>query len=218
MKLKLIVPLLITGLLGCGQVDEHAIYDIADNPDNLPAPAINLLIGLESGQLSSPRAITTAFGDLYTKHSELLDNEDWKVVIEHLGGWFAHIADSLKALGVSTYTAAAEYYQLASFARPDDPTFRRQAALFTTWLNGLQDTLIDLSSVMGEATPDLADLVDVTRYFVESDPEHREFYQAYLTEPMKDLACTHDLLEPEALDQLSQTDRDLLVTAGLAAP
>jgi hypothetical protein len=218
MKLKLIASLLIVGLLGCGQVEEHAIYDTANNPNNYPAPAIDLLISMESGQLSSTEAITTAFGDLYTHHSELLDNEDWKLVIERLGGQFDQTADSLKALGAGAYTSAAEFYQLASFARPDDPTFRRQAALFATWLTGLQDSLIDLSTVAGEATPELTDLVDVTRYFLESDPAHREFYQTYLTEPMKQLAGAHDLFTTEALEPLSQTDRELLITAGLTTP
>jgi len=216
MKLKLILLLLIVGLLGCGQVEEHAIYNTADNPNNYPTSAINLLVGLESGQLSGSEAITTAFGDLYTRHSELLDNEDWKVIIERLGGQFGQVADSLKALGAGAYTSAAEYYQLASFARPDDPAFRRQAALFSTWLAGLQDSLIDLSTVAGEKTPELTDLVDVTRYFWGSDPLHREFFQTYLIKPMQNLADDGKLFAPEAFQQLALDDQALLATSGLA--
>ena len=218
MKLKLILPLLIIGLLGCGQVEEHAIYDTDDNPNDFPTPAIDLLVGLENGQLSSAEAITTSFGDLYTEHSELLDNVEWKAVIDRLGGRFAQIADSLKTLGVGAYASAGEYYQLASFARPDDPTFRRQAALFNTWLTGLQDGRIDLSTVAGETPPELTDLVDIIRYFLEADATHREFYQTFLAEPMKHLADHDDLLDAGALEQLSPADRELLSTAGLTTP
>ena len=217
MKKKLILLLLIIGLLGCGQVEEDTIYNTTDNPDNYPILAIKLLVDLESGELSGSEAITIAFGNLYTRHSELLDNENWKMVIERLGGQFDQTADSLKTLGISSYTVAGEYYQLASFARPGDTTFRHQAALFTTWLNGCQDSLIDLSTVTGEKTPELTDLVNVTRHFIESDPTHREFYQTYLADPMKSLAGTHNLITTEAIKQLSQTDRELLATANLIA-
>ena len=218
MKLKLIASLLIVGLLGCGQVEEHAIYDTANNPNEFPTAAIGLLVNLENGQLANTETITTAFGDLYTRHSELLDDEDWKMVIERLGGQFGQTADSLKALGAGAYTSAGEYYQLASFARPDEPTFRRQAALFATWLTGLQDSLIDLSAITGDTTPEFDDLVDITRYFLESDATHREFYQTYLTAPMKNLADAGNLLTGEALEQLSPADRELLITADLMAP
>ena len=215
MKLKLIVPLLITVLLGCGQVDEQSVYDIADNPDQFPAAAIGLLVNLENGQFVGSEAITYAFGNLYTQHSELLDNQDWKVVIERLGGRFGQTADSLKDHGVGSYTDAAEYYQLGSFARPDDPNLRKQAALFATWLTGVQDTAVNLSFLTGTNAPALADIVSASRYFLEADPLHREFFEAYLSEAVKVSAGTHDLVRPEALAQLTPTDRTLLVAAGL---
>ncbi len=226
MKLRLIVLSLLIGLLslaglvglaGCGQDDDQPIYDTANNPNNFPDAAIGLLIGLETGPSATAEDITTSFGDLYTRHSELLDNADWKMVIDRLGRRFGRTADSLKALGMLSYGEAGRFYQLASFARPDDPTFRHQAALFATWLTGIQDNQFDLTALSGEETPELTDLIDAARYFFEASPDHVEFYQTFLTEPIKNLAITHNLVTGDAVRSLGQTDRELLAAAGLTA-
>ena len=215
MKLNLIASLLVVGLLGCGHSEDQPVYDTAKNPDNFPTAAIDLLVSMDGGQLADAQSITTAFGDLYTGHSELLDNADWKAIIERLGGKFSNTADSLTALGISAYAGAGEYYQLASFARPTDATLRGRAALFATWLAGVQNDLIDLPALAGEETPELDDLIDAARYFFHAGPTHHEFYQTFLTEPIRCLAIAHNLVTAEAVRDLGQPDRELLAAAGL---
>lgn len=217
MKLRPIVLLLLVGLLGCGQDDDQTLYDTANNPNHFPAAAVGLLVGLENGQPASAEEITTNFGDLYTRHSELLDNADWKTVIDRLGRRFGQTADSLKALGIQSFSEAGRFYQLASFARPDEPTHRHQAALFATWLAGIQENQFDLTALCGEETPELTDLTDAARYFFEAGPDHIEFYQTFLTDPIKSLAITHNLVTGDAVRDLGQSDRELLAAAGLTA-
>ena len=217
MKQKLVVVLLVAVLLGCGQVEEQVVYDTAGNPNNFPPLAIGLLVNLENGQLIGGEAITEVFGKLYTQHSELLDREDWKAVIDQLGGKFGLMADSLQNLGIGSYTLASEYYQLGSFARPDDLALRRQAALFGTWLRGCQDSLANLSGLTGDNTPTPTNILSALRYFLQPSSLHQEFYKTHLLPEMKGWIEKSDLLDQNVLEQLPPPDRALLVSAGLVS-
>lgn len=216
MKLILLFVALTITLIGCGQVDDEAtLYDTNNSPHQFPQQAIDLLTDLENGKLADAEAITEGFGELYTHHSELLDDADWKGVIEKLGSYFSRQADSLRALGVPAYIKAGEFYQLAAFARPDDRAYRRQAALFSRWVEASEDTTIDLS-VLTEGTSNVVeDFLPAIRYFVNGDETDREFYETYLLGPIKDLAASHGLLADSVTAELSPADRELLRAAGL---
>ena len=97
--LKFLSIALLTGIVasGCSSSDDGPVYDTRTNPYQLPEMAVNLLDSLEHDQLVGLDAVTTAFGDLYSEHSELLDRTDWKKVIEKLGGMFKRKADSTRA-------------------------------------------------------------------------------------------------------------------------
>ena len=217
MKLRLLVALPIAILLGCSQADDQAVYDTAGNPQDFPPAAVALLVSLENGQLIGSEPITEAFGELYTEHSELLDHDEWKTVIGRLGGTFGRMADSLADREPGSYGLAAEYYQLASFARPEDPTLRQRALLFNCWLAASGSPLVDLSVLTGSTAPELDAILDVSRHFLLADSLCQEFYRAYLFSVLKGKVDRLDLMNQEAFAGLAPPDRALAVFAGLVS-
>ncbi len=209
MKLNTILILLLIGLLGCGQVEDDRVYDTDANPDQFPQMAIRLLENVEADRLIGAAAITDAFGELFTEHSDLLDREDWKAVIDRLGLRFGHMADSLKSLGFGSYGLAAEYYQLGAFARPQDTALSGRAKLFACWPPAIDNKFVDLASLTGDAPPTTEAWLNITRYFALGDSFQRQFYRSELQSSVK------DGFDPSASGQLPTADRALLIATGL---
>jgi len=174
------VILAVILLVGCGYNPEKPVYDTAKNPDNFPRLALALLDNIESDQLTSFEQISGAFGELYTEHSELLDNDDWKRVIDRLGARFAYKADQLLKDGLSNYTRAAGYYVLAAFARPKDRAATERGTLFSTWLDAVRDSEVAalVDSLLDD--PSVNRRLELARRFVLADSVHREFAREYL--------------------------------------
>jgi hypothetical protein len=215
MRRKFIALLIATLLTGCGNREDEGIYDTAANPDGFPTNAIEIIGDIESGTLVGGEAIMSAFGDLYTQHSDLLDNERWKSVIDRLGNHFRKTADSLAQLGVSSFTLAAEYYQLGSFARPEDPDLKTQANLFGCWLDVDQDTRADLAN-LNDSSYGLDQMLPVTRYFLIGDSLHQQFFRSHLAGLFTDRIEKANMLSSTESAGLTGVDRALLVYAGLS--
>lgn len=216
MKLKLLALLLLVGLAGCGLDQSESIYDTTGNPDNFPAMAVTIISDLQDNQLTGSDAITTRFGELYSEHAELLDSDQWRTVIVRLGGHFHQIADSLAAGDIGSFLAAAEYYQLGSFARPDDTYLRSRAALFACWLGADQSPLIDLAALTSGQALDLDQILSATRYFLLGDSLYRQFFASQLFPVFNQQIETAELLNPANVEQLAPADRALIVTARFA--
>ncbi len=201
---------LAVALAGCGYNPNKPVYDTADNPDNFPAPALELLEAIENGQMTTLTDITSSFGNLYTLHSELLDNDNWRQIIDRLGSKFRYMADTLTNRGLDGYYRAAEFYELASFARPGDKQIRRRAALFAAWHRAGDDPLIDLASITGQNKIDPNAILTLTRYFMLADTLSQSFFADYLAAPLRAKLAS---LSP---DTLAVADRLLAAKAGLA--
>ena len=215
MKRKLIALLIATLLTGCGNREDEGIYNTAANPDGFPAKAVEIIGDIEDGTLVDGEAVMSAFGDLYTQHSDLLDNEKWKGVIDRLGNHFRKTADSLAQLGVGSLTLAAEYYQLGSFAHPEDPDLRKRADLFGCWLAVDQKVRADLAS-LNDTSHGLNQMLPVTRYFLMGDSLHQQFFRSRLAGLFADRIEKANLLSSTESGGLTGVDRALLVYAGLS--
>ena len=113
----LVLALLVAG---CGYNPEDPVYDTAGNPQGFPDLALRMVEDVEAGRLTTYEVITDRFADLYTQHSELLDNDAWKEVIDRLGLKFRYRADLAMQKGMVGYSEAAAGYMLASFALPEE--------------------------------------------------------------------------------------------------
>jgi hypothetical protein len=214
MKRNLISLLIVVLLVGCGK-DEDAVYDTAANPDGFPAVAIDIITGIENKNLLGGEAIMNAFGELYTQHSELLDNEKWKGVIDRLGVYFQRTADSLVELGAGSFSLAAEYYQLGSFARPEDIPLRTTASLFGCWLTADESVRPQLDA-LGNSDYGLDAILPVTRYFIMGDSVQQQFFQSHLRDEFKKRIESANLIAEEKVSGLGSADRAILVYAELA--
>ncbi len=204
-------PLLIVFILlsGCGFNADEPVYDTANNPDGFPQMAIAMLEQIDSNQLRGFDAIAGGFGDLYTEHTDLLDSEPWRAVIDRLGSKFSHIADSLRKEGITSFRNAAEYYQLASFARPQDKQLYQRSTTFDTWRKAFDNEAVDLASVVDGTDPQLVKYLAVGRYFVFGGEDHREFFDSNLRITFQDRLDKAKQLTPEALAELDACDRCL---------
>lgn len=210
-------PLLIVliCLSGCGFNADEPVYDTAANPEGFPPLAVSMLEQIESGQLQGFDAIAGGFGELYTENTELLDSEPWRAVIDRLGLKFGRTADSLRGEGIATYRRAAEYYQLASFARPQDKELYQRALTFETWRLGFDNSALDLTALVDGTEPQLAKYLAVCRYFALGDDARREFFVDNLRKPLRDRLKKANQLTPENLAALEPPDRCLASYLGL---
>jgi len=215
MKHLIIVLFVAVLFAGCGSREDEGIYDTDANSDGFPARAVEIVRGIKGGTLVGGEAIMSAFGDLYTQHSDLLDNEKWKGVIDRLGAHFQKTADSLAQLGVGSFTPAAEYYQLGSFARPEDPELRKLANLFGCWLAVDQNIQSDLAA-LNDTGYGLDRILPVTRYFLMGDSLHQQFFRSYLSAAFVNRIEKANLLSSADSGGLAGVDRALLVYAGLS--
>jgi len=212
-KLPLFIVLIF--LSGCGFNSEEPVYDTANNPDGFPQMAVAMLEQIDSGQLRGFDAIAGGFGDLYTEHTDLLDSEPWRAVIDRLGSKFSVVADSLRNEGIQSYRVAAEYYQLASFARPQDKHLYQRATTFDTWRKAFDNADIDLASFVDDTDPRLNRYLAVARYFVFGGEAHREFFDNNLRITFLDRLKNAKQLTPATLAELGVADRCLANYLGL---
>jgi len=174
-------PLVAVVLLtGCGYSPDKPVYDTVENPDGFPVMAVQLLDDIENDQLTGLDEISEAFGQLYTEHSELLDNAAWRAIIDRLGLRLHYKARQLLRQGLPGFTGASGYFMLAAFARPKDPEVTRDGRLFTCWRKAVTDTtagaLID--SLAQDSSP--AVRLNLARFFMLNDSLHRQFGREYL--------------------------------------
>jgi len=214
MKRNLISLLMVILLVGCGQ-HEEAVYDTAANPDGFPPKALQIISDVKGGTLAGGDAIMNAFGELYTQHSELLDNEKWKVVIDRLGIYFRKTADSLAGVGLGSFGLAAEYYQLSSFARPEDIPLRATANLFSCWLTPDESVRPQLDALKN-ADFGMDAILPVTRYFAMGDSLQQQFFESHLRSEFKKRIEGANLATEDKIAALGSADRAVLVYAGLA--
>jgi len=215
MILRLVVAAFAILTVGCGQKQDQAVYDTDRNPANFPPRAVEILKNIENGTLVGGEAITEAFGDLFTQHSELLDREEWKAVVERLGGWFEKTADSLVGQGMASFSVAAEYYQLGSFARPEDTALSHDAALFACWL-AARDGLPENVQALQNGRYGLDEVLSITRYFMLGDAVRKQFFETYLSREIKETIADSTVFGAATRSQLGSADRALLAYAGLA--
>jgi len=214
MVFRLAVAAFAILIVGCSQKQDQAVYDTDRNPDNFPPQAVEILRNIENGTLTGGEAITEAFGDLFTQHSELLDREEWKAVVERLGVWFEKTADSLVGQGMASFGVAAEYYQLGSFARPDDTALGHDAALFACW-PAARDALPEKVQALQNGRYGLDEVLSITRYFMLADTVREQFFETYLSGEIRKTMAESDLLGTNPSSQLGSADRALLAYAGL---
>jgi hypothetical protein len=207
--------LLIFVIGGCGYNPEAPVYDTAENPAGFPDPALALLDNVESGELDSYDSITATFADLYTQHSELLDDERWKEVIDRLGVKFRYRADQAVESGLSGYSQAASLYLLASFARPEDTKAQRQAELFTAWSEGIRDSALAEAFDRPETDPSMRKKLELLRRFEFADTLHRSFSKQYLRNQLFGLSSGGDRIENVAAESLDVADSAFLSYVGL---
>jgi hypothetical protein len=212
-RFNLCLLALLLALGGCGYDPDDPAYDTAKNPDQFPPAAVSMVDRLQSGDLNRMSAIGEAFGELYTNHSELLENRKWLDVIERLGAQFGYRAGQLRDSGVRCYSQAAEYYQLAAFACPNNARLQQQASLFGTWLKAVERGGLDSTS-LASAALSLDWVLATSRQFVLADSLHREFFEINLRKQWQDNLKATGQLTPAVLGRLSAIDRAFMAYAG----
>lgn len=209
MHWKLSLTAIVFLLSGCGFNSDEPVYDTANNPEGFPLLAVELLEQIEGGELRGFDAIAGGFGDLYTEHTDLLDSEPWRAVIDRLGSKFGLVADSLRELGLESYRGAAEYYQLASFARPQDKQLYHRASTFETWRLAFESRAVDLAAVVDGTEPELENYLAVARFFSFGDQDQRAFFDENLRVAFHDRLRKANQLTSSKLDELEAADRCL---------
>lgn len=213
--MRLIVSLLLlVGLIvGCGTDPDAPVYDTKANPDGFPQIALELINDLEAGQLSEFDQIVNRFADLYTEESALLDNQDWKGIIDRLGVKFQFRAEAALERGLTGYNEAAANFMLASFAHPENQELGRLGRLFSTWSGRVGKDTTGLFAGLTQAG--LLERIKVLRQFELSDSLSRVFSNEYLRPVIlgeKGIAG----FTADQISQLSEVDRSLLAYAELA--
>lgn len=197
-------------LLACGYSPESEAYDTAANPERFPAAALQLVDRFQAATLKSSAEITATFGDLYTSHPELLDNQVWAGVVEKLGVRIRLMADARSAEGLAGYSEAAALYSLAAMARPIDRHVQQRDKLFRTWREALEDSVVTRSLVDAAEIPSVPDQLVLLKYFLLRDTVHREFAQTYLLPTVYARVRLEESLGATTARRLSPSDRCFL--------
>lgn len=207
MKRLFIGILIALGLAGCGYNPDSPVYDTAGNPDGFPVAAVKLIEAVQGGQLNSFESLVGAFGDLYTTSPELLDDYRWRAVIERLGVQFRIKAEKGAEAGIVGYRSAAQYYDLASMARPKDERLQQRKELFAGWLQAIEDSIIppDFDPVK-KPVPASTEL-SLMKYFLLGDSLHRRFAEQML---LPELSVVGSLSKPGIEAGASVSDRCFL--------
>lgn len=214
----LIASIALLVLSGCGQRADSPAYDTAGNPDNYPQAALSLIEDIESDRLTGEGAIGERFADLYTLHTELLDNQKWKTVIVSLGKRFFHRAELLRSRGPASYTSAGEYYNLAAFALPSDDEALYYRDLFTPWLRLSGDSALAgmIESIEGDNTA--SDRVSLLREFWFGDSLSHRFAAEFLLGPLFKESDGGAPLTSGELEALASHNRAFAALVDLAKP
>ncbi|UCC44895.1 MAG: hypothetical protein JSU65_02920 [Candidatus Zixiibacteriota bacterium] len=197
----------IFALSGCGYDPADPPYDTANNPENYPRAAIQLLDNLENDRLGTFEEIAEAFASLYTENSSLLDNENWKIVIDRLGQRLKYRADEEAESGVEGYTRAADFYALGSFACPEDTDLQHLNELFAAWKR--QEARFPNASRMASLA--FQDRLDILRSLYFTELLGPEFIGEHLAPHLVENRAEFT----RALAGLSAADRAFLCVTGL---
>lgn len=215
MRQILLVVLSAAMLCGCGYDPEKPVYDTQANPEGYPALAVLLVQRVDNGTLMDNDSITNAFADLYTRHPELLDNQDWLEVISRIGVKFRYRADNLVEQGIPNYDKAAQLYMLAAFARPTDERLQQRRQLFTAWERARYDGVAPANFDPQTNPVALEDQLRILRYFMLSDTTSRQFADEFLVPRLLNTPAAESALETvPGKRQLSTADKCFLTTLG----
>lgn len=215
MKIVFCICTVIFAILGCGYNPDTAVYDTLANPDGFPQPALNLINGVEKGQLTTYDAITGTFSELYSARPDLLDNPEWEKIVSRLGIKFRLWADSLAAQGVAHYRQAGELYTLASFARPLDRQGQERRLLFDAWDKAVRDSIIDTGRFADARNAGLTEQLTLLKYFLLGDSLRQRFGREFLLQQVLDMDSVEAALKPSSTRPLSAVDRCFLAVTGL---
>lgn len=203
-------------LLSCGQGADAPVYDTSANPNNFPPAALQLLDYIESNQVVEFDSITTRFADLYTSHTDLLDNKDWRQTIGRLGFRLEYKADSIASLGLSHFAQAAGLYRLASFARPSDPGIQQTAAIFAMWQQKTSQLLLAEILERLEKELTVSSGLELIRSYWSNDSVAQMFIYEYLVDQLfanfqyTDSAVAADYRELSAVDRAMAASLELI--------
>jgi len=215
MKKYALILLLVILTAGCGEYDpQKPVYNTADNPENYPEMAINLLNGIENGSLVGYDPIILTFADLYTEHGELLDNDKWAEIVKRLGLKFKYYADSLLPEGINKFYPVAEWYGLAAFARPDDETIKQAGELFAVWKKEVDDSTLASNFNKPGYEAEFSEQLDLLRYFIYNDSLHREFGREHLVPALLGLYTAGNPVDTSITEHLSLPDKAFLTYLG----
>jgi hypothetical protein len=215
MRISICICLAALALLGCGYDPDTTVYDTLANPDGYPKLALNLIDGIEKGQLATYDAITASFTELYSAQPDLLDNPQWEKIVGRLGIKFRLGADSLAALGIQRYREAADLYTLASFARPLDQKGQERKQLFDVWLAAVRDSIVGPSQFADPRSAIMADQLALLKFFLMGDSLHQKFGQDFLLQQLLDMDSVEAALKPSSTHPLTEVDRCFLAVSGL---
>jgi hypothetical protein len=199
---------------GCGYNPEKKAYDTAANPQGFPQKALQLVDGVESGRLGTIDSITSMFADLYTDNPELLDNPEWRTVVTRLGSKFKFKAEQYSSQGPASFDEAADFYTLASFARPGDSRLAARKSLFETWEQAVNDSIVSPPLLSDTHPASLPEKLTLLKYFMLSDSVHREFGQSYLLPQLIDVRMVSNALKSDSEGGISLSDRCFLLSLG----
>ncbi len=201
-------------ITGCGYNPENPVYDTIKNPDNFPKAALELVNSIEQGKFNNTNEIIDLFSNLYLTEQTLLDNKAWKEVVATLGIKFRYQADQMVKEGVSSYSKAASYYSLASFARPKDIKLQAKQKLFSSWNGNLVDSLLMQRNLLSEEGLSLAGInkqISLFKSFYFTDSLHRIFSERFLVDQLLNDALKTNSNYKEYLDSLSLSDKIFLI-------
>ncbi len=211
-----VIAVCITLLLAaCGYDPDQQVYDYTLNPDGFPPPALEILKGIENDSISGYQHIVDAFGALYSEQPQLLDNPDWQAVIQKLGAKLRYKADNLVLAGPAMYSAAADLYTLAAFARPNDVRSVEQRDLFDLWNKAIADSLVRVSDWSAEKTPALSARLKIARAFVLDDSLAGVFAKKYLIPRLFFPSADQNMLNLQPHASLTDADRAFANYLGL---
>jgi hypothetical protein len=135
------ITVLLTLLYGCGQKQGASAYDTDKNPEHFPEAALTLIRDLEGDHYNSSNQVINAFMDLYDRHPDLLDNQEWRNVIGRVGVMFRQKGDEFARQGLTHYQEASQYFSLAASAKADDPRTTEGNQLFSVWEKAVAEGL-----------------------------------------------------------------------------
>ncbi|MDF1544091.1 MAG: hypothetical protein P1R58_03195 [bacterium] len=208
-------------LIGCGYNPDEPLYDVAANPENFPEAALALISEVDSDQVLDVEQVVTQFVDLYSSHQELLDNHEWKELVNRMGHKLRIKADKLAVEGIENYMMAADHYQLASFARPGDERLQKTSERYECWRNYDRESIIQLAAAIGKdgfTLKSLQEIIESLKRFAYTDSVHFEFAQQLLVEPLLKTPYRQNPKSSDLLDSLSAPERNFLACWELVRP